>query len=260
MDILQAIILSIVEGITEFLPISSTGHLVLTTNLLGIEHTEFVKSFEIIIQLGAILAVVLIYRNTLLRSIGVWKNIIIAFLPTAVIGLILYSFIKHFLLGNTIVTLLSLFIGGIFLIVFERFYQEQPHHLDSIEKLSPKKAFFIGLFQALSVVPGTSRAATTIIGGLVLGLKRKTAVEFSFLLAIPTMLAATTLDVVKSEFNFSSYEYLLLGVGFIGSFITALFAVKFFIRFIQNHTFVPFGVYRIVLAALYWLIIIRALN
>lgn len=256
MDYLQVLILAVVEGVSEFLPISSTGHLVLTSELLKIQQTNFVKSFEVIIQLGAILAVVVLYAKKLIHNRALWPKILAAFVPTAIIGFTLYSLIKEFLIGNTMVTLSALFLGGILLIIIEKFYKEQPHHLDKAENLSYKKALLIGLVQGISVIPGVSRSAATIFGGLFVGLKRKTAVEFSFLLAIPTMAGATGLDLVKSNFSFSMHEWGLLTVGFVGSFITAIFAVKYFLRYIEHHTFVVFGVYRIVLAVLYWIFIV----
>ncbi|MCL5970815.1 MAG: undecaprenyl-diphosphate phosphatase [Patescibacteria group bacterium] len=257
MDYFQAIILSIVEGITEFLPVSSTGHLVLASDILKIQQTEFTKSFEIIIQLGAIFAIVFLYRKTLLNKLSVWKNIIVAFLPTVILGATFYKVIKNVLLGNTSVTLLALLIGGVLLIALELIYKEKEHHADKIEHITTKNAFFIGLFQAIAMIPGVSRSAATIIGALFLGTKRKPAVEFSFLLAVPTMFAATALDVVKSDFSFTANEYSLLAIGFTGSFIVAILAVKFFLKFIQNHTFIPFGIYRIILTILFWLIILR---
>jgi len=257
MNCIQTLFLSAVEGITEFLPISSTGHLILASNFLKISQTEFQKSFEIIIQLGAILAIVFLYWRTLIRNIKVWQRILIAFIPTGILGLTLYKLIKHYLLGNTVIVLISLFIGGILLILLEKIHKEKDFHLSDIEKISYKNAFLIGLFQSISMIPGVSRAAATIFGGLFLGLKRKTAVEFSFLLAIPTMLAATVLDLYKSNLSFTSYEFSLLTVGFIGAFITALITVKYFLRFIQNHTFIGFGIYRIILSITFWLLILR---
>lgn len=257
MDIIQAIILSIVEGISEFLPISSTGHLILTSELLGIPQTEFVKSFEIIIQLGAILAVVVLYWKRMLTSIRAMERILIAFIPTAVIGFTLYRLVKDFLLGNSWVTVLALFLGGIALILLELFYQEKEHHADSIDHLSRKQAFLIGIFQSISIIPGVSRAAATIIGGMYVGAKRKTAVEFSFLLAVPTMLAASILDVAKTKAEFNQQEILLLTIGFIGAFITAILAIKFLLNFVKTHTFIPFGIYRIILAVVFFLFILR---
>ncbi len=257
MDFLQAIILSVVEGVSEFLPISSTGHLVLASQLLHVAQTEFVKSFEVIIQLGAILAVVVLYGKRLLENKKLWPKIIAAFVPTAIIGFALYKLIKHFLLGNTAVTLWALLIGGIVLLFIEKFYKEQPHHLEKAENLSYKKAMVIGLVQSISVIPGVSRSAATILGGLFVGLKRKTAVEFSFFLAIPTMAAATGLDLAKSSFGFTSQEWGVLTVGFVGAFLTALLAVKYFLRYIEHHSFVAFGLYRIMVAIVFWLMIVR---
>lgn len=256
MDLTQAIILSIVEGVTEFLPISSTGHLVLATELMNIEQTEFVKSFEIIIQLGAILAIVFLYWKTLVKDKKVWLNILAAFLPTAIIGLIFYEIIKKVLIGNPLITILALFFGGIFLIVIEYLHTEKESAIPEVSKLSLKQSFMIGIAQSFSIIPGVSRAAATIIGALLLGTKRKVAVEFSFLLAIPTMFAATSLDLIKTNFSFSLNEYLLLLVGFIGSFITALIVVRWFVKFVQTNNFILFGIYRIVIAILFYLFII----
>lgn len=251
MNIFQAVILSIVEGITEFLPISSTGHLILTTQLLGITETDFVKSFEIYIQLGAILAVIVLYAQKYFQNIQVWKNVLIAFLPTALIGFIFYKFVKTYLLGNEQVVVLSLLIGGVLLIGLEKIYREKEQAIGKIEDLSLKQSFLIGLAQSVSIVPGVSRSAATILGALFLGAKRGVAVEFSFLLAVPTMLAASGYDLLKSNRAFSTDEWTLIAVGFIGSFITALIVVRWFIKFVQTNTFIPFGIYRIILALLF---------
>ncbi len=278
MDFIQILILSIVEGVTEFLPVSSTGHLVLTSHLLSIPQTEFVKSFEIIIQLGAILAVVVLYwkkffdlRKGLAINRKVWLNVTAAFIPTAVIGLILYKLIKSVLLGNEMITVLALLIGGVLLIILEKIHsvKQSPHPYPlpkerelndinyEIENLSLKQCLGIGLAQSVSIIPGVSRSAASILGGMFLGLRRQTAVEFSFLLAIPTMMAASGLDLIKSDFAFSSNEWMTLAVGFIGAFIVALISVKWFIKFIQKNTFVPFGIYRIIAAILYFIIVLR---
>lgn len=257
MDYLQAIILSVVEGLTEFLPISSTGHMVLASKLLNIAQTDFIKSFEIIIQLGSIFAVIFLYWNTIFKNKKLWKKIITAFIPTAIIGFIFYKTIKTLLLGNPAITLYALLIGGVLLILMEKIHKERDHHVDDIEKVSFRNAFLIGIFQAFSIIPGVSRSAATIIPALFLGTKRKTAVEFSFLLAIPTMLAATTLDLVKSEFSFSLSQYSILITGFIGAFIVAIFAIKFLLNFIKKHTFIPFGIYRIILAIAFWLFVLK---
>lgn len=249
--------MSAVEGISEFLPISSTGHMVLVSSILKIAQTSFVKDFEIIIQLGAILSIVVLYFRQFIKNKDVWKRVLVAFLPTAVIGLILFKFIKSFLLGNLYVTLSALFIGGIALVILELLYKEKDHHADSIEKISLRNAFLIGVFQSIAVIPGVSRSAATIVSALFLGTKRKAATEFSFLLAVPTMLAATGLDLVKSNFSYSLNEWILLFVGFLGSFIVALIVVKWFLKYIQTHTFIPFGVYRIVVAILFYFVVIR---
>jgi undecaprenyl-diphosphatase len=251
MDLTTAAILGIVEGISEFLPISSTGHLILTSHLLGLKHTDFLKSFEIAIQVGAILSVVALYWRDLLVNPAVMKRVAIAFLPTGLIGFILYKIIKSYLMGSPSVVLWSLAIGGLFLIVFEYRHREKEDAVARTEDISYKQALIIGLFQALAVIPGVSRSASTIVGGLVLGLQRKTIVEFSFLLAVPTMAAATGYDLLKSAAHFSFDQLQFLAVGFVMSFIVALLSIKFLLRFIQTHTFIPFGIYRIVLVVLW---------
>lgn len=255
MDLLQTILLSLVEGITEFLPISSTGHLILTSKVLNIPQSDFVKSFEVIIQFGAILAVVVLYWKSFLGNFSLWLKILVGFIPTGVVGLTLYKFIKNILLGNTFITLLALFVGGVVLILLEKFYKEREHPVGEVNLISFKKSFLIGLIQSLSIIPGVSRAAATITGGLLLGLDRKTGVEFSFFLAIPTIFAASSFDLINSGFSFSNNEYFLLAIGFLGSFISAIFAVMFFNRFIEKFSFIPFGIYRICLALIFWLLI-----
>lgn len=255
MNVMHAIILGVVEGVTEFLPISSTGHMILAGHLLGLTQTEFLKTFEIAIQLGAILAVVVLYARTLLVNIEVVKRIAAAFIPTAVVGAVLYKIVKHVLMGNQQIVLWSLFLGGIFLIVFDMQHREKPDSLDKIETIPYRTAVMIGLFQSLAMVPGVSRAAATIIGGLLLGMKRKTIVEFSFLLAIPTMAAATVLDLLKSAPTFSSDQFVLLGIGFIVSFIVAIGSIKFLLHFIKTNNFVVFGIYRIIVACLFWALV-----
>ena len=247
MHTLQAIILGIVEGITEFLPISSTGHMILASKLLAIQETDFVKSFEIIIQLGAILAVVC-YRGLKFRSWELCKRIIVAFIPTGIIGLALYSVVKHYLLGSTSVVIWSLLLGGIALIAFEKWHKEKEAHVDDMEKITYKQAFIIGLFQSLAIIPGVSRSAATIVGGMLTGIKRVAIIEFSFLLAIPTMAAATGLDLIKNRDLISSADTGILVIGFLAAFVSALLAIKWLLAFVKKHTFVPFGVYRIVVA------------
>lgn len=257
MGFFEAIILGVIEGITEFLPVSSTGHLILASELLKITQTNFVKSFEIGIQLGAILAVVFLYRKALLTDKEYWIRILSAFLPTAILGLLFYGFIKEFLLGSGIITVLALFTGGVALIVLEKIYQKKRLSFEKVEEISLKKAFLIGIFQSVSIIPGVSRSGATIIGGLFLGLRRETAAEFSFLLAVPTMLAATVLDLAKNSTAFTKNEYLLMTIGFTAAFITAIFTIRYFLSYLKKHDFILFGVYRIVLAILFWLFVLK---
>ncbi len=253
MNIFHSIILGLVEGVTEFLPVSSTGHLILTGRLLGLPQSEFLKTFEIAIQLGAILAVVVMYGRLLFRDFEVSKRVAAAFIPTAILGFILYKVVKKVFLNSHEVVLWSLFLGGIFLIVFECWHKESKEGEEKISEMSYAKAVIIGVVQSLAMVPGVSRSAATIVGGLALGLKRKTIVEFSFLLAVPTMLAAVLLDLVKTAGSFDRIQFLHLGVGLVTSFVVAMASIKFLLKFIQNNNFIGFGVYRIVVAALFWL-------
>jgi undecaprenyl-diphosphatase len=255
MNQIHALIFGFVEGITEFLPISSTGHLILTAKLLGLEHTAFLASFDIAIQLGAILAVVVIYWRSLFVNFEIGKRVLIAFLPTAVIGLILYKIVKKYLMTSEPVVLWSLFIGGILLIVFELFHKEKESATGEVVKITYKKAFLIGIFQSFSMIPGVSRSAATILGGLGLGLKRKTIVEFSFFLAVPTMLAATGMDLLKNGAAFNRDELTFLLIGGVASFVVAILSIRFFIGFIKNRSFIIFGVYRILVALFFWCLI-----
>lgn len=254
MNLIHSAILGIVEGFTEFLPVSSTGHLILTTRLLGLSETDFIKTFDITIQFGAILSVIVLYWRQFLINFNVLKRLAVAFIPTAVIGLLFYRYLKSILLGNTGVVLWALFLGGIFLIAFELLYRERKGATSQVPDISYKQAFLIGIFQAIAMVPGVSRSAATIIGGLLLGLKRKTIVEFSFLLAVPTMLAAASFDLMKNAVAFSAGQFAFLSVGFITSFIVALAGIKFLLYFIKNNNFISFGIYRVILALLWWFV------
>jgi len=253
----DALILGVVEGVTEFLPISSTGHLILASTVLGIPTTEFLKSFQIAIQLGAICAVVLLYWRSFL-NVSLLQKIAIGFIPTAIIGLIFYSFVKTYLLGNTTVVLIALFVGGIALIVFELLHKEKPHPALEEETLEIThwQALCVGLFQSIAMIPGVSRSAATIVGGLLVGVRRTSIVQFSFLLAVPTMAAATGLDIVKSAALFSASEVGVLAVGFVTAFVVAVFSMKFLVQFVRTHTFIPFGIYRIILSVAFFLLIL----
>lgn len=249
MGIWDVIILGIVEGFTEFLPISSTGHLILASTVLDLAHTEFLKSFEIIIQLGAILAVVVLYWRSFL-NIDMLKKIAVGFLPTGVIGLALYPLVKQYLIGNESVVLWALFLGGIALIAFEYWHTEGEQA--TLESITYKQAALIGLFQAVAIIPGVSRSAATIVGGMALGMRRALIVEFSFLLAVPTMAAATGLDVLQNAELILDGNLGLLLVGFTVSFVVAICAIKFLLAFVRRYSFTPFGVYRIAVAAAFF--------
>ncbi len=254
MTLVQAFLLGVVEGVTEFLPISSTGHLIVAGQLLSIPSTDFYKSFEIVIQLGAILSVVALYWRSLLE-IEVLKRVLIGFIPTGLIGLALYSVVKTYLLGDTSVVLWALFLGGVVLIVFELSKAEGFQAELPVTSITYKQSVIIGLFQAIAIIPGVSRSAATILGGLLLGIPRRTIVEFSFLLAVPTMVAATGLDAVQSFSAFTLANFGALAVGFVTSFVVALFSIKFLLRFVRTHSFTPFGIYRIVAAGLFFLLL-----
>ncbi|WP_163714498.1 undecaprenyl-diphosphate phosphatase [Mangrovibacterium lignilyticum] len=252
MNIIQAIILSVIEGITEFLPVSSTGHMILASSIMKIQDDTFVKTFEISIQLGAIMAIALMYIQRFFQNIDIYIKLLVAFLPTAVVGFLAYDFIKAYLFNSTVVAL-SLIIGGIVLIWIDKKVVNQKTQTESLEKIPYKNAFYIGLMQCLSMVPGTSRAAATIIGGVFNRLDKKQATEFSFLLAIPTMFAATGYDLIKTPVKFENNEILLLSVGLVCAFISAWFAVKIFLKIVENYGFKHFGYYRIVIGIIYLL-------
>ncbi len=250
----QAIILGIVEGVTEFLPISSTAHLILASDLLRIAQTDFQKSFEIIIQLGSILAVLVLYWRSFLKY-EVLKRVIIGFIPTGIIGLIFYKIVKTYLLGNTAVVLWALFLGGVFLVVFEWLRPEPSRSArQDVTTMTPGQCVIIGLCQAVSIIPGVSRSAATIVGGLMLGLRRETIVEYSFLLAVPTMIAATGLDVVKNYHQLLSGSIALLLTGFVISFVVALASIRWLLQYIRQHDFTGFGVYRIIVAIVFFFV------
>lgn len=250
MGLLEAIILSLIEGLTEFLPVSSTGHMILASAAMGMEDDAFVKTFEISIQLGAIAAIALMYIDRFLRGIDIYLKLFVAFLPTAVVGLLAYKTIKELLFNSTVVAV-SLIIGGIIIILLDRRVDQRDSDTLALEDLSYARAFRIGLIQCLSMIPGTSRAAATIIGGVFNGLNRKQATEFSFLLAVPTMVAATGYDLLKTSADISGTELQLLGVGLVGAFISAWFAVRLFVKWVSSHGFAVFGYYRIVLGVLF---------
>ena len=252
MDIVQAVILSIVEGATEFLPVSSTGHIILASYMMKIHDQAFVKTFTIAIQLGAIAAIVMLYYRRFLQSRQIYIKLGIAFIPTAIVGFLAYKTIKTYLF-NPLGVSLALVAGGIVLIAIDKQVVARESRYAAPEDISYKNAFFIGLIQCLSMIPGVSRAAATIIGGVFNGLDKKQATEFSFLLAVPTMFAATGYDLLKTDAVVGSAEIMLLACGFIGAFLSAWVAVMLFVRFVQNHGFKVFGYYRIVIGIVFLL-------
>ena len=254
MDYLSAIILAVVEGLTEFLPVSSTGHLILAATLLGLQQTAFVKSFELALEFGSILAVVVLYWRLLL-NFEILKRLVVAFIPTGIVGLLIYRIFKDVLLGNEQVVLWALLLGGIFIIIFEWRYKERSE-IDDIAKIPYVHCLLIGICQSISVVPGVSRSAPTIMAGLALGMKRQTIVLFSFLLAVPTMVAASGFDLLMSYSEFSSGQIDFLAVGFVVSFLVALPALKYFLEYVKKNNFIPFGVYRILLVVLFFFLVI----
>lgn len=260
MTIWQSLIMGVVEGLTEFLPISSTAHLIITSELLKIPTTDFLKTFNISIQLGAILAVVILYWKKIWSSWSLIGKIIAATIPTAILGLALYEVVKNFLMESLPLIAGSLFIGGIIIILFERWYARKKPTPQSQSKevndISYKQAVILGATQSLAMVPGVSRSGATIIGGLALGISRHNIVEFSFLLAIPTMIGATALDIYKSPNLFTGDQLVIWLVGFITAFITAVIGVKFLIRYVQRNDFQGFAWYRIILGALIFLFLI----
>jgi undecaprenyl-diphosphatase len=264
--LLIAIILGIVEGVTEFLPVSSTGHLILATELLGFNADQW-KAFNVIIQLGAILAIVVLYWRTfwavlegMIKGQAIsWRfvrNILIAFLPSAILGFILIKHIEA-LLGNASVVAIALIVGGVAILVIERMVKQTP--IVGVAEMPLGTAVGVGIAQCLAMIPGVSRSGATIMGALSLGVERRTAAEFSFFLAIPTMLGATTLEFLKNRHEIMAgaggVGFGIVAVGFVVSFLVALVVVRAFVHYISRHGFAPFAWYRIVAgaAALVWL-------
>lgn len=263
MNSIDAIILGIVEGLTEFLPISSTGHLILAGHLLGSEG-DTASTFEVFIQLGAILAVVFLYKERFrmlfqfngqdktFSGFHGWKLLAITSLPAMIMGFLLHDVIKAQLFNPTSVTW-ALGIGGLILILVERF--SVTASTQTLDHITPRQALRIGLFQCLALWPGVSRAASTIIGGLYSGLDRKLAAEYSFIAAVPIMFMATSYDLLKSLDKLQPSDISIFALGFVVAFLSAIVAIKFFIHLLQRWTLSPFGVYRIAIALLFFWII-----
>lgn len=260
-DFFNAALLGIVEGVTEFIPVSSTGHLILAEKLFPLTHVHS-ESFSIVIQLGAILSVVCIYPNYFVTFLNPkeWfskksKILLIAILPALASGALFYTFIKQHLF-SPLTVVLALFLGGIAMLFFQKKYPNHAATTHSIETISYKQSFMIGLSQCASLWPGMSRSASTIVGGLIAKLDYATAAEFSFLIAVPVMSAAVLFDLLKSFSELTILDLKVMAFGFIISFITAFFAIKTFISLLKRWQFKPFAIYRICLAIIlgvYWL-------
>lgn len=256
MYILQILVLGAVEGFTEFLPISSTAHLIMASTIASrfvrlMLDADFLKTFEIVIQFGAILAVVLLYWPRLYSLRKVWDKILAAFIPTGIVGFILYKLFKDYLSGNTTVVVWALGIGGALLILFEVFHKDKlptQESLDELASMSYVKAVAIGLAQAVAIIPGVSRSAATIVAGRALGISRAAIVEFSFLLAVPTMAAASGYELLKSTPHLDAGQYGYLLIGLAAAFVTAHFSIRWLLGYVQSHNFTSFGIYRILVA------------
>lgn len=260
MDILEVFILSAVEGITEFLPISSTGHLILASDLLRIPNSEFLKTFQIAIQSGAVLAVINLYFRKLLSDLSLVKKALFGLIPTILAGIILYPFLRDFLLESVQTVSISLIVGGIFILFIERRLKSSgKNSLDQttdLSKVTYKQAFLTGLTQSIAIIPGVSRAGASIFGAILFGMNRKTATEFSFILATPTILAATGFDLIQTAPAFSQQEIINLALGIILSYVFALIAIKWLIKYVSTHTFNAFGWYRIILGIIFLLFLL----
>ena len=258
MSVWHAIILAIIEGVTEFLPISSTGHMIIGSSIMGIASSEYVKMFTVAIQFGAILSVLVLYWKRFMQSVDFYIKLFIAFLPAAFFGLLLNDYIDA-LLDNPWVVAINLILGGIFLVFVDRIFAEN-EELQVDQSISKRKALFIGFFQVIAMIPGVSHSAATIIGGLTQKLNRKNAAEFSFFLAVPTMLAATGYKMLKYQLDvgFSMGDVNVLLLGNVLAFVVALLAIKGFIGFLTKYGFKFFGYYRIIVGLV--LIIVLSLG
>jgi len=246
MDIFSSIILGIIEGFTEFLPISSTGHLIVASHFMGIDQTAVTKAYEVIIQFAAILAVIFNYKDKFtIKKIDLWTKVFIAFVPIGAVGFVFSHQIKELFSVNVVAVMFI--VGGIVFLIVEKFFiKEEKMLIHDVEDVTLKQSLVIGFAQIFALIPGTSRAGSTIIGALLVGLSRKASAEFSFLLAFPVMSAVTAYDLLKHYKDFSDANIMALGVGFIVSFIVAFITIKLFLKFLDKFTFVSFGIYRII--------------
>jgi undecaprenyl-diphosphatase len=277
MDILIGFILGLVEGLTEFAPVSSTGHMILVGHLLGFEGTVRATTFEVVVQLGSILAVVVIFWKRLLSLVGLyqiettnhpaegrsgrsrknhlnWIHILLGMIPAVLVGGLLHDYIKKNLFSVTTV-LWALVAGGVLMILAEAFRKARPN-TENLDQVTYKQAFIVGLFQCLALWSGFSRSGSTISGGLLVGMNHKTASEFTFILAVPMMVAATGKDLLDNWSHLSMSDLPLFLTGFITAFVVALLAIRYFLKLIENVKLTPFAIYRFILAALYWLFVL----
>lgn len=247
MSLFQAIILAIIEGISEFLPISSTGHMIIGSAAMGIVSDEFVKMFTVAIQFGAILSVIVLYYKKFLKSLDFYLKLFIAFIPAAVFGLLLNDFIDS-MLESPFVVGLNLIIGGIFLLFVDKIFEKNEENQKEDQEITNISALKIGFYQIIAMIPGVSRSAATIVGGLTQKLNRKNAAEFSFFLAVPTMFAATAYKMLKYQlaFGFTKSDFNILLIGNVVAFIVALISIKALISFLTKYGFKFFGYYRII--------------
>jgi len=260
MDFIQAIVLAIIEGLTEFLPVSSTGHMIIGSTLMGIAADDFTKLFTVVIQFGAILSVVVVYFKRFFQSWNFYMKLFVAFIPTGIIGLLLKSKVDS-LLENVWVVAISLLVGGIVLLFVDKFFAK--NETEGTDEVSFKTGFIIGTIQSIAMIPGVSRSAATIVGGLSQKLTRKAAAEFSFFLAVPTMFAATAKSMWDEKellLQSSNNEWLLLVVGNIIAFIVAYIAIRSFIGFLAKNGFKVFGYYRIILGSVLLILMLAGIN
>lgn len=242
----QAFLLAVVEGITEFLPVSSTGHMILFSRLVGLQSNSFVTSYQVIIQFGAILSIVIMYLKRWREVLSMYKEIGLALIPTGVVGLFFYPFIKNVLMASQLVVVVSLLLGGLFMILVERFLvNSKARHVRVIDH------FLIGIGQSMAVIPGVSRSMATIMTARLLGMSREKSVEFSFLLAVPTMIMASGKEIFETSTQIESGGWGMIGFGLVVSFLVAWLVNNWFISYVKRNSFSVFGWYRIVLALVY---------